>query len=355
MGLVRDLGISADGKLALAADVNGVIWVWDLGRRKVLRAIKVGSNNREVIANCAFSGDGKCAVVGYQPGVDGFPFPPNAQTLTFWDLNAGVKVRSFELKGDLVQFVALSPDGKRAVSLSHWKTIFPGGPEMNRWYNIIPVHRLCIWDTSTGKLVRTLLEDAPYVPPVFSAKGEHLVSPFVGPAALKQSWGLRKWSTATLQLSTNPLPAEFSHLEIRWAALSRDGKSLALGHYSGVTMWDLETGKFRWRHNVSLIRDKVVVHEKRVASVTFSPDGKRVVAAGPGLGQSTGIGENLRGGLFVLDTATGKPVECFVDGKENISSNVVFTPDGTMLLAGCRDGLRAWRSDEGKHVFTLSN
>jgi WD40 repeat protein len=355
MGLIRDLGISADGKLSLAADVNGVIWVWDLGKRKVLRAIKVASNSREVIANCAFSADGKFAVVGYQPGSDGFPFPPNAQTLTFWDLSAGVGVRTFELKDDLVQFVALSPDGKRAVSLSHWKTIFPGGPEMNRWYNIIAVFRLCVWDTSTGKLLRTLLEDAPYVPCVFSCKGEHLVSPFVGPAALKQPWGLRKWSSAALELSTKSMAAEFSHMEIRCPALSRDGKSLALGHYSGVSMWNLETGKFRFYHNVSVIRDNVVVHEKRVACVTFSPDGTRVVAAGPGLGRSTEMGENLRGGLFVLDTATGKPVECFVGGKENISSNVVFTPDGTMLLGGCRHGLRAWHAEDGKHVFTLSN
>jgi WD40 repeat protein len=355
MGLVRDLGLSADGKLAFAADVNGVIWVWDLGERKVLRAIKVASNNREVIANCAFSADGKFAVVGYQPGLGGYPFPPNAQTLTFWDLNAGVKVRTFELKGDSVQFVALTPDGNRAVSLSHWKTIFNGVPGMERWYNFIPVHQLCIWDTSTGKLLRRLLEDAPYVPPIFTANGEHLVSPFVGPPALKQPWGLRKWSTGPLQLSINSMAAEFSHLEIWCAALSRDGKSLALGHYSGVRVWNLETGKIRWHHNVSLHRDNVVVHEKRVASVTFSPDGKRVVAAGPGLRCATGIGENLRGGLLVLDTATGKPIECFVGGKENISSNVVFTPDGTMLLGGCGDGLRAWHAEDGKHAFTLSN
>ena len=68
MGLLRDVGISADGKLAFAGDSERNIWVWDVAKRELVRVISDPFTSHNTHPRFAFSADGKFAVVGNETG-----------------------------------------------------------------------------------------------------------------------------------------------------------------------------------------------------------------------------------------------------------------------------------------------
>src|ERR1043165_923603 len=89
LGKIRDIAISRDGKFAIAGDSERTIWVWDVAKRKLIRAIQDRSTNQNTIPHYAFSADGKFAVVGNERGnqIGGIPNTIlDSKTLTLWDL-----------------------------------------------------------------------------------------------------------------------------------------------------------------------------------------------------------------------------------------------------------------------------
>jgi WD40 repeat protein len=353
MGLLRDVGISADGKLAFAGDSEGTIWVWSVANRKLVRAIQDRSHLKDPCF--AFSADGKFAVVGYQhdiqPRADR-PKPWGLETLTFWDLTAGVKIRALALQDEPVYAVALSPDGKRALSVSHWKTVEPEPDGRERGIRLDRrFYALKLWDTSNGKLVRTLSYQEVFEPIAFSPTGRFFASPLLGPAPIypdKQIWYLKKWGTGGGFFGAKSMAAQWPRMEIWCLTVSPDGKQVAVGHYCDVSLWNIDTGKLLWHHITQVVRDGAVIEEGRVGSVAFSPDGKRVVAAGVRRGRGT------KGGMVMLDTTTGKKISALVGATEGVAS-VSFTPDGAMLFGASGEGLRFLDAHTGKTLFTLGN
>ena len=63
--------------------------------------------------------------------------PPDDQTLRLWDLESGQTLRTLEGHTDWVRAVAVTPDGRRAVSASGDQT-------------------LRLWDLESGQTIRTL-------------------------------------------------------------------------------------------------------------------------------------------------------------------------------------------------------
>ena len=360
--------ISTDGKLAITGDSERVIRVWDVPNRKLLRAIPDRSKNRNTIPHYAFSADGKFAVVGNRPGneIGGIPATTlDPDTLTFWDLAAGVKLRSFELKNEPVLGVALSPDGKFALSSSIWKMIprmpNPAEPQRRSWNDTIFLVAIRLWDTSTGKLMAMISDtNDGWSNPTFSPDGKFFASYWMGPTPPygdKQTWAVRRWGTkATPDFGAKSMAAEFTRMHVNGMAWSPDGKHIAVSH-GGLSLWNLETGKLVWTFfaDREIVRDSMVNSHWPVGSVAFSSDGKRVVASSSWLmGAPKRRGDGAKSGILVIDTATGKKSAGFV-GPAEVVRSVSFTSDGTMLLGASVDGLRFWDAQTGQVAFTLSN
>ncbi len=363
MGLLRDVGISADGKLAFAGDSNRVIWVWDVEKRKLLRAIQDTSKiNQNTQPHFAFSADGKFAVVGNEEGISIGGNPEtrlDAKTFTFWDLTKGVRLRAFELNGEPVYRVAISPDGKRALSVSLWKTVLPQGRDPNtlRWFEIKSILALRLWDTSTGKLVRTLLDDGPVGPIAFSPDSKYFSDVWVNPQARTEknrAWALGKWDTKSGDvLGAKEMAITWSHLEIGSMALSAGGKHVVVGNYVGLSLWNVETGKLVWYHDNQVLRGGVRFDDWVVRSVAFSPDAKQILAAGYG-GFLDGKPCDRRGGMVILDAAMGRRIPGFIGTTEWVGS-VLFVPESKMLLGSTKHGLRLWDARSGGLVDTFKN
>ena len=103
-------------------------------------------------------------------------------------------------------------------------------------------------------------------------------------------------------------------------AISANGKWLAAGGESSLTVFDLMARKKLWSANTSGgLRD-----------MAFSPDGSRLAAAAD-------LSPAKRGGLSVWNAATGeRTVELTVNEKD--LTTVAWMPNGTQIVVGCSGG-----------------
>jgi dipeptidyl aminopeptidase/acylaminoacyl peptidase len=119
---------------------------------------------------------------------------------------------------------------------------------------------------------------------------------------------------------------------VQAAALSRDGRHIAVGMETVVVLWDTAAGR--------PVRT-LAGHQKMVLSVAFSPDGKQVL---------TGSADAA---AVLWDTNTGRQIRTFKGHKGAITS-VAFSPDGKQVLTGSADRTAIlWKAESGEPIHTL--
>jgi WD40 repeat protein len=113
---------------------------------------------------------------------------------------------------------------------------------------------------------------------------------------------------------------------------SPDGNRIVSGSRDRtLRVWDASTGQ--------PIGKPLVGHEDWVSSVAFSPDGKRIVS---GSRDKT---------LRMWDASTGQPIGKPLVGHEDWVSSVAFSPDGKRIVSGSIDKtLRVWDVSTGQPI-----
>jgi WD40 repeat protein len=333
---VRTVAFAPDGQMLATADAEGIIRIWDRAGRE-LRRWRQGAQQRIQIAfspdckllassdgpvihmwepaagrerhrltvhpgevyDLAFSPDGRTLATGGAVEVrsvqeDGVP--PRRElgpgVVVLWDVTRRVRLREWVANPEpgLGLAVAWSPDGKRIATC--W------GREC-----------LCVWDASTGHLLRhfTTYHASGYAVS-FLPNGKTLV--LTGHEGAIHYWDV---PTGRLLRSDGCISRQAFAL-----AVSPDGKTLATAGCN-LTLWDADTGK--------------ICEPPPAGScepcVAFAPDGKTVVApCGPTLAW--------------WDAATGRPLESELGHSQAITAAGFAADAQTEWTAGADGTLRTW-------------
>ena len=117
---------------------------------------------------------------------------------------------------------------------------------------------------------------------------------------------------------------------------------IATGGGIGAVIWNAETGE-----QVRILS----APRHYVRSVSFSPDGTKVLA---GSGGWDNVSQSWYGGAELWDTSTGTFIRTF-SGHSWAVASVAFSPDGTNVLAGSYDNTaKLWDASTGAEICTFS-
>jgi WD40 repeat protein len=365
MGLLRHVAASKDGKLAIAGDSERNIWVWSAKTRQVVAVISHPFASYDTAPCYAFSQDGRYALVGNGDGryIPGKPINEREkEILTLWDLQQAKKLRAFELSGEPVIHVSLSPDAKTAISISISKRL-PRQPVLDSGlFNTISLYSLKMWDTSNGKLIRTLIEGAVNCPTVSWTASREISEIWVDQGSLenrKSEWGIRQWGGPAAELISDRKHQCDKNIVATSVAFSPDGKVFAIAGGTTVSLWKRQSGELIWSCNYSddckRVKDRAFLGHWYFDNIAFSPDAKKIVASGPGfrglLGTNPSGSEGV-GGVLVLDAANGRKTPGFRPINQLVGC-VSFTTDGRSLIGATFNGMQHWDSSTGTSLFTL--
>jgi len=253
--------------------------------------VRAFRGHSEWVAGIAISSDGKRAISGSKD-----------KTLRLWNVETGAKIRRFSGHTGVVRGVAFSPDDK---------TVLSGGEDRT----------LRLWDVESGQEKMRLEKVTGHVNGVaFSPDGKRV-------AAGTDDATLSLWEAATGRL----VGSFAGHsLKVMGVAFSADGKRLLSGGGDKTArVWNAETGA---------LLQTFTGHAGAVNAVAFSSDGRRVVTSSD---DTT---------ARVWDLASGRELVNF-SAHTKKSWGVAFLPDGKRVLSGSEDrSVKLWDAGTGKEI-----
>jgi RNA polymerase sigma factor (sigma-70 family) len=266
-----------DGLLAISAGRSeSAVRVWDLKTNQQLRTF---DGHTSWVWSVALTKDGKRALSG---GVDG---------ARFWEVATGKELHHFTSHERQVYRVALSADGRRALSGSQ-------------------DHTVRLWELENGTELQVFSGHADAVSSVaFSPDGKQVLSCSVDHIMLlwdpESGKELRRLAGGSIAL------------------FSPDGRTIISGgRLKYLQLWDVKTGKELHR---------LEGHTDEVGCLAFSADGKRVLSGG---------NDNT---IRLWEVATAKELCCFTGHTDSVSG-LGFTPDAGRALSGSYDQtMRLWQ------------
>ncbi|KIM27015.1 hypothetical protein M408DRAFT_176573, partial [Serendipita vermifera MAFF 305830] len=270
--VVETVGYSSDGHSIFSSFDDGTVWIWDAATRA-----PVGE-----------------PLQGLTRGVTSVSYPPEGRniisccfdkTVQMLDLTTGKSVdKPFKGHVSLTKRIAYSPDGLNIVHGSS------EGP-------------IRIFDTDPKGLVTdpTMGHTWDVISVAYSPDGQRIVT-----ASLDRT--IRIWDAATGVLISGPLK-EYA----RSLAYSPDSRYIVSGGQDGtVRIWDAATGE--------PVGKSLKGHIHSVWSVSYSPDGRRIVSSS----------NTIR----LWDAATGTPIGEPLMGHINRVNSIACSPDNRYIVSG---------------------
>jgi len=269
-----------------------VAWADTVDPIRSMPQIPVG--HTDLVWSVAISPDGRYALSGSRD-----------KTLKLWNVSSGAEIRTFQGHTASVRSVAFSHDGSYALSGSDDNT-------------------LKLWEVSNGVEIRTFQGHTAYVRSVaFSHDDRYALSG-------SDDGTLKLWEVSsgaeirTFQRHTNSVSS---------VALSPDGLYALSGSIDNtLKLWEVSSG--------DEIRS-FQGHTDFVRSVAFSPDGRYALSG------------SLDKTLKLWEVSSGAEIRTFQGHTDSVYS-VAFSPDGRYALSGSQDKtLKLWEVSSGDEIRTF--
>lgn len=227
------------------------------------------------------------------------------KSLKVWEISSGCELRTLAGHSSEINGVAVTPQGDFAISASDDCT-------------------LKVWDLATDRLVCTLEGHSDAVNGV-------AVTPD-GRLAISASTDstLKLWDLATRRLVRT---SSGHSARVNGVTVTRDG-SLAISASDDCTLkvWTVATGR---------VAHTLEGHTDSVMKVAVTPDGCLAVSA------------STDHTLKVWDLATGREIRA-LEGHDDWVNGVAVTPDGRLAISASSDHtLKVWELASGREVHTL--
>lgn len=299
---VNAIAITPNGQLAVSAtgtrdltirvpSVDSTLKVWDLrwGTQKhTLRGHSYG------VTAVAITPDGKTAVSASRD-----------HTLRVWDINSGKSLHTLKGHKEWVTGVAVTSDGKRAVSTAADKT-------------------LKVWDLKSGKVLHTLRGHQDIVLAVaLTNSGQRAVS-----ASADKT--LKVWDI----VHGEELYTLSGHTAwVKDVAITADGQqAVSASSDQTLKIWDIAHGE-----ELHTLKG----HQGGITHVALTPDGKAV---------STSTDQTLK----VWDIQQGKLLKTLT-GHQGWVTSLAMTPDGQYAVSASSDHtVKVWDLDKLQILHTLT-
>ncbi len=301
-GAVRTVAFSAAGRLLASGGRDGVVCLWDYRTRQKLGSFPA----LPLPVSCVrFSPDGHTIAAS-----TGDEHEPATGAVTLWDVASRRGRGTLGGHEGAITSVAFSPDGANIASAGADGTVR-------------------LWDFAS-LLPRGTLKYSPCWSVAFSPDGRYLASAHKeGDVVL---WDARGARQVGLLKGHRDLVSE--------VVFSPDGRSLATASKDHtVKLWSLATRRQTAR--TTLRGDFTPVW-----SLAYSPDGQALAVADGTL--------DAPGTVTLWDLSTRK-VKATLDGHERGVVTVVYSPDGTRLASGSREGtIQVWDAKTGEPVHEMT-
>lgn len=261
---------------------------------------------------CDYSSDGR--LLASAARID--PWEKRSE-LRIWYAETGELLETRPAHQEDITTCIFSPDGERIATGSKDGTVK-------------------LWSAETGQEIAHWGLESPVDSCAFSPDGARLFS--------LSSRRLTVWSTHSGEKILT-----FPEQEIHAFAPAPDGGSI-LGarsryEWSDEDVWITEFVLLRADTGEKL-RDLAVLRDADIQACVYSPDGRRIAAAG-----SVYREEQRAGEVMVLDAETG---ESTMSAPAPVS-NCAFSPDSRRLAAACIDGtLKVWDVKKGRKLHTYA-
>ena len=285
--------VSASGSKSLETSTDRTLRVWDLNSGQLVRML---GSYTDRVRDLALLSDELRVVLAI------------GRSLQVWDLESTYGARQREEHGSAVTAVAITPDGRRAVS---------GSIDC----------KLQVWDPESGQRVCTLEgHKRPVVVVAITSDGRRVFS------AEEHDGKLHVWDPDSGRL-VRTLEGHKRHVNA--IAVTLDGRrAVSASNDCTLRVWDLESGQ--------LVRT-LEGHTRDVIAVAITPDGRRAV--------SGSVDRTLR----VWDLGTAHTLRTLKGHTREVIA-VVITTDGRCALSASDDRtLRVWDLESGQTVRMLED